>query len=204
MTDREAFEFEKHYRQLLPNADFSHPNWDIEKAIWHAAWQACAAHYERQNAAETYAALKVSDEITDPLERLRAFCSFAMKGKDWLDVESFFDAVTEHYESVMRRAEAQLAEGERERDALKQQAKIWAQEARTQTATVHEIYRLCTGGKGEPGDWHGGEPVRELVAYIERLEAAIRDAPHNGWCSLNEGERTGECDCWKRAALGDK
>lgn len=71
-------------------------------------------------------------------------------------------------------AEAKLAECERERDALKQQAKIWAQEARTQTATVHEIYRLCTGGKGEPGDWHGEVPVRELVAYIERLETAIR------------------------------
>jgi hypothetical protein len=30
---------------------------------------------------------------TAPLERLRFFCSLALDGQDWLDVESFFDAV---------------------------------------------------------------------------------------------------------------
>ena len=29
----------------------------------------------------------------DPLERLRFFCSLAMTGQDWLDVEAFFDAL---------------------------------------------------------------------------------------------------------------
>lgn len=33
------------------------------------------------------------DTETDPLERLRFFCSLAMRGQDWLDVEPFFDAV---------------------------------------------------------------------------------------------------------------
>lgn len=33
------------------------------------------------------------DEEPDPLERLRFFCSMAMKGQDWLDVEQFFDDV---------------------------------------------------------------------------------------------------------------
>lgn len=32
-------------------------------------------------------------EEPDPLERLRFFCSLAMNGQDWLDVEQFFDAV---------------------------------------------------------------------------------------------------------------
>lgn len=27
----------------------------------------------------------------DPLERLRFFCSLAMSGQDWLDVEQFFE-----------------------------------------------------------------------------------------------------------------
>jgi hypothetical protein len=36
-----------------------------------------------------------ADEETDPIERLRAFCSFAMKGQDWLDVEPFFDALSQ-------------------------------------------------------------------------------------------------------------
>lgn len=56
-----------------------------------------------------------------------------------------------------------------ERDALKQQAEIHAQEARTQRATVQEIYQLCTGATGEPGDWHGAEPVRALVAERDAL-----------------------------------
>lgn len=34
-----------------------------------------------------------SDE-QDPIERLRFFCSLAMNGQDWLDVEPFFDAIT--------------------------------------------------------------------------------------------------------------
>lgn len=33
------------------------------------------------------------DKEPDPLERLRFFCSLAMNGQDWLDVEQFFDAV---------------------------------------------------------------------------------------------------------------
>lgn len=37
-------------------------------------------------------------EEDDPLERLRFFCSFAMSGDDWLDVEEFFDGVKEDRE----------------------------------------------------------------------------------------------------------
>lgn len=33
------------------------------------------------------------EEEPDPVERLRFFCSLAMHGDDWLDVEPFFDAV---------------------------------------------------------------------------------------------------------------
>ena len=33
------------------------------------------------------------DEEPDPVERLRFFCSIAMNGQDWLDVEEFFDAI---------------------------------------------------------------------------------------------------------------
>jgi hypothetical protein len=35
-----------------------------------------------------------ADEETDPVERLRAFCSLAMSGQDWIDVEPFFNALT--------------------------------------------------------------------------------------------------------------
>lgn len=33
------------------------------------------------------------NEEPDPVERLRFFCSLAMSGQDWLDVEAFFDDV---------------------------------------------------------------------------------------------------------------
>lgn len=33
------------------------------------------------------------NQETDPLERLKFFCSLAMNGQDWLDVEPFFDDV---------------------------------------------------------------------------------------------------------------
>jgi hypothetical protein len=36
---------------------------------------------------------------------------------------------------------------------LKLQAQCHAQEARTANATIAEIYRLCTNGTGEPGNW---------------------------------------------------
>ena len=33
------------------------------------------------------------DSEPDPVERLRFYCSLAMQGQDWLDVEPFFDAL---------------------------------------------------------------------------------------------------------------
>ena len=37
---------------------------------------------------------------TDPVERLRYFCSMSMPGHDWLDVEPFFDAVTKERDEL--------------------------------------------------------------------------------------------------------
>jgi len=61
-----------------------------------------------------------------------------------------------------------------ERELLLQEAKIHAQEARTQRSTVHEIYQLITGATGEPGDWHGAEPVRALLAERDRLAGQVK------------------------------
>lgn len=46
--------------------------------------------------------------------------------------------------------------------------------------------------------------LAECKRRADRLEAAIRETPHNNWCRLNEGEHTGECDCWKCAALKEE
>lgn len=60
-----------------------------------------------------------------------------------------------------------------ERHRLQQEAEQWAQEARTHAATVREIYQLCTGATGEPGDWHGAEPVREIIDERDRLRSSL-------------------------------
>jgi len=73
--------------------------------------------------------------------------------------------------SCRKRTADALARAEKARDALKQQAQIWAQEARTQRATVRESYQVTTGATGEPGDWHGAEPIRKLKADL----AAVRE-----------------------------
>lgn len=38
------------------------------------------------------------DKEPDPVERLRFFCSLAMRGQDWLDAEQFFDALKQQGE----------------------------------------------------------------------------------------------------------
>lgn len=61
-------------------------------------------------------------------------------------------------------------------ERLRQEAQIHAQEARTANATIAEIYQLVTGATGEPGNWNGARPVRELLdRYRNALQAA-----HNG------------------------
>lgn len=46
-----------------------------------------------KTALERFNELKVAQDESDPVEQLRAFCSLAMSGQDWLDVEPFFDAI---------------------------------------------------------------------------------------------------------------
>lgn len=76
------------------------------------------------------------------------------------------DQVTDKYLAALRRAEAAEALAER----LKLEAQFHAQEARTANSTIYEIYQVVSGGKGEPGNWHGAEPVR---AKLEEFEKAL-------------------------------
>ncbi|QND94335.1 hypothetical protein SY91_01734 [Burkholderia cenocepacia] len=44
-------------------------------------------------AMQRYDELQIDSDEKDPIERLRAFCSLALNGQDWLDVEPLFDAL---------------------------------------------------------------------------------------------------------------
>lgn len=49
-------------------------------------------------------------------------------------------------------------------------------EADTANATIAEIYGLCTGKTGEPGNWHGAQPVRALVERLAEAERLLAEA----------------------------
>ena len=57
------------------------------------------------SALKKYKELDVDADEKDPVERLRAYCSLALKGKDWLDVEPFFIAIINQIEEYKDDAE---------------------------------------------------------------------------------------------------
>jgi hypothetical protein len=48
---------------------------------------------QAETALQRFRRFGADEELTDPAERLRAFCSFAMNGQDWIDAERFFEAL---------------------------------------------------------------------------------------------------------------
>ncbi|MDR5867979.1 hypothetical protein [Halomonas koreensis] len=80
------------------------------------------------------------------------------------------DSKGEYRSTEMRAARDAWRQMANQLEAARQEARTHAQEARTQRATVHEIYQVASGSTGEPGDWHGAEPVRELVAERDSLQ----------------------------------
>ena len=81
--------------------------------------------------------------------------------EDALDHEKMGNAMLfENFLSISKL----LAKSSNRADHLLMQAQIWASEAKTQRATVREIYQVTTFASGEPGDWNGAKPVRELMA----------------------------------------
>lgn len=47
----------------------------------------------RGTAKQRYDSVMEGSTEADPIERLRFYCSLAMSGQDWIDVEPFFDAL---------------------------------------------------------------------------------------------------------------
>ena len=74
-------------------------------------------------------------------------------------------------------------------DTLLLEAQAHAQEARTANATIAEIYQVVSGGRGECGNWHGAEPVRNEMARLtaELAQATLdRDSSRHAYILLNE------------------
>lgn len=91
---------------------------------------------------------------------------------DVLVLWDFANTLARQAEALELRAEAAETLAER----LKREAQFHAQEARTANSTIYEIYQVVSGGKGEPGNWHGAEPVRAKLEALERENAELREA----------------------------
>ena len=66
-----------------------------------------------------------------------------------------------------------LEAAESQLEAVTQQARIWKMEALAHKSTVEECSQACTGSTGEPVDWHGANPVKEMAM---KLATAKKDA----------------------------
>ena len=91
-------------------------------------------------------------------------------------------------------------------ERLKMEAQGHAQEARTANATIAEIYRLCSDGTGEPGNWHGAEPVRRKIAALRAERDALRAAAKrvDGQLSRVLHEMAGSVSlCWIPKPTGE-
>jgi hypothetical protein len=70
----------------------------------------------------------------DPVEALRFFCSLAMSGQDWLDVEPLFDALTAAPQpEPSQQQTAERASAQDERAAFETEMRFWGWSDFTQT-----------------------------------------------------------------------
>lgn len=100
------------------------------------------------------------DQLTDPVERLRFFCSFALTGQDWLDVEPFFDALNPAATPSSEDQDMKLSFSPLE--ANQASAIVAALEARL-IALIHEDYN---------------PEQRQSITKATRLDALCLDSLH--------------------------
>lgn len=89
-----------------------------------------------------------------------------------------------------------LAEKDEKIERLKQEAQIHAQEARTANRTIAEIYQVVSGATGEPGNWHGAEPVKQLMAQAMLFAECLSDQ-----CGKCRGYEQSDCTMLKAQAF---
>lgn len=96
-TARDAFVLHRNEHMFLRFAPNEHAEWNFIEGFIQGArtlpMTALAAEPE-PTALQEFNKCGGHEE-TSPLERLRFFCSLSMSGQDWLDVEPFFDALSE-------------------------------------------------------------------------------------------------------------
>lgn len=127
-------------------------------------------------------------------------------------------AVERYSASLVEQQAREIAELKGLAERLKKEAQIHAQEARTANSTIAEIYRCVSGGTGEPGNWNGAKPVRELLddqrARLSRQGEVIKRAAeelgdlrhrfHMACISTGSDVWAADCACAKADAVIDE
>ncbi|NSX90088.1 hypothetical protein [Agrobacterium tumefaciens] len=112
---------------------------------------------------------------------------------------------------MIRQAQAALETLQRENEELRNltadlrlQAQTHAIEARGANATINEIYQIISGGKGEPGNWNGAEPVRKFVAQMQAALLPFSKAAEIKLCGeWHDDERFAQTDVGFHLTFGD-
>jgi hypothetical protein len=97
------------------------------------------------------------NEETEPLERLRFFCSLAMRNKDWLEVEPFFDDITKQLaDQAATIAQLELKVG-RLRDTVHQIFKTAKYAGIKVDTALAEIQDICIKSLTQPATTLAGK-----------------------------------------------
>jgi hypothetical protein len=95
----------------------------------------------------------------DTLEQAQAVCQNRNEG-------DILIGLSPDFLSTIADLQRENAETRSLADRLKLEAQCHSMEARTANSTIYEIYQIISGGKGEPGNWNGAEPVRKYVSQL--------------------------------------
>lgn len=100
--------------------------------------------------------------------------------KDWNELSDHLSDTVNWAPRTLELVQAALAEKDAEIARLRLEAQSHAQESRTANATIAEIYQVVSGATGEPGNWHGAEPVRTRLDHLQaELDRVIDEAVIN-------------------------
>ena len=108
---------------------------------------ALKAHLERAVLLEYKEIMEEAGDGMDAVERLRFFCSLALNGQNWLDVEPFFEAVTDEIAALNEPLPLDIPDEDKMFEQIDQWARQsiahWRRQIRGQQIT-----------RGDSGDYH--------------------------------------------------
>lgn len=135
----------------------------------------------------------------DPLERLRFFCSLAMNGQDWLDVEPFFDDVAA-LQGEMIAATKDVSAAPQQgsvKDALTP-GDFWLKH----DDELRYVKRVLEAGR-EATDADRRKALHTIHALRTIVRAAPQEAPQQEPVTECHKQFNGYCTCSRKACLCD-